>query len=204
MTYTTTNIVLSAILSASVEIKPKTAPAYTTTVGKDGIAHLPKVSAIADENAIKAFKAIGNAYDFTVKARTASMGSKAAVQFAEKATDCLREYLSALGLPTTVDCLDALKAINALKASKIKGTESYAPTSTGRATYQKSVLKVTCLAIEAGSWNLEKVAGKVAKGINTLDELEQAYITTFGFSAEVAKRLVDEARTAAAKATKSA
>lgn len=195
MTYTSANAILSAILSAEVAIKPKNSAPYTTTVGKDGVKHLPKPSDIGNDTAVKAFKAIGNAYDFIVKSRTAPMGSDAAVQNDAKAEDCVREYLTALGLPTSADCIKAIYSIDALKASKVKGTDSYAPTSTGRATFQKNVLKVTALAVDVGSWNIEKIAKNTVKA-TTFDDLEQVYIINFGFSPEVAKELVAEARAA--------
>lgn len=197
MTYTSTNAILSAILTTPVTIKPKNSTPYTTTVGEDGIKHLPKPSDIADDTAVKAFKVIGNAYDFIVKSRTAPMGSDAAVQNDAKAEDCIKEYLTALGLPTTSDCIKAVYAVDALKASKVKGTDSYVPTSTGRATFQKNVLKVTVLAVEVGSWNVEKIAKNTTKA-STFDELEQVYIVNFGFSPEVAKELVAKAKAAKA------
>ena len=197
MTYKSTNAILSAILTAPVTIKPKNGTPYTTTVGEDGIKHLPKPSDIANETAVKAFKAVGNAYDFIVKSRTAPMGSDTAVQNDAKAEDCIKEYLVGIGLPTTSDCIKAIYAIDALKASKVKGTDGYVPTSTGRATFQKNVLKVTCLAVELGSWNLEKVTKSTAKA-STFDELEQVYIVNFGFTPEVARELVAKARAAKA------
>lgn len=197
MTYASVNAILSAILSAPVTIKPKNGTPYTVTVGEDGIKHLPKPSDIKDNNAAKAFKALGNAYDFIVKARTAPMGSDDAVQNDAKAEDCIKEYLSALELPTTPDCIKAVYAIDALKASKVKCVDSYVPTSTGRATFQKNVLKVTTLAVELGSWNLEKVTKSTAKA-STFDELEQVYVVNFGFTPEVAKELVAKARAAKA------
>lgn len=197
MTYTTTNATLAAILSASVTIKPKNGESYTTTVGEDGVKHLPKVSEIKDESAVKAFKAIGNAYDFIVKARTAPMGSKLAIENTEKATDCLREYLSEIGLPTTEDCLDALKAINALKASKVKGTDDYVPTSTGRATFQKNVLKITCLAIEAGSWNVAKVSkNTIATNVTTPEGMARVLADQFGFDYDIMLKKLTEAKAA--------
>lgn len=196
MTYTSKNLALSAILTAPVTIKPKNSTPYTTTVGEDGIKHLPKPSDIADDTAVKAFKAIGNAYDFIVKSRTAPMGSDTAVQFDVKAEDCIKEYLAALGLPTSADCIKAIYSIDALRASKVKGTDSYVPTSTGRATFQKNVLKVTALAVEMGSWNVEKIAAKNTVKATTFDDLEQVYIVNFGFSPEIAKELVAKARAA--------
>lgn len=65
MKYVSTNVTLTSILTAPVTIKPRNGKPYTTTVGNDGIKHLPKVSDVKDENAVKAFKAIGNAYDFS-------------------------------------------------------------------------------------------------------------------------------------------
>lgn len=199
MTYTSMNAILSAILSAPVTIKPKQGTPYTTTVGEDGVKHLPKVSDVKDENAVKALKAIGNAYGFILKSRTAEMGSESAVSNDTKAEDCIKEYLSALGLPTTPDCIKAIYAIDVLRASKVKDEDRYLPSSTGRATFQKNVLKITALAIEAGSWNVEKATAKATPKATTFEDLEQVYITTFGFSPEVAKELVAKARAAKAQ-----
>ena len=120
-----TNTTFTAILNAKVTFKKKNSEGkfdqYTSTVLQDNFAHVPNVNDIDDENAKKAFNALGNVFKYMETASTARTDNQRD-KAVNKAYEYARSYLKAIGLSTGTGNVSMLTAIFSPKRQTVKGT----------------------------------------------------------------------------------
>ena len=115
-------------------------------------------------------------------------------KYADRLETSVKAWAKFVGIPETD--LAGLYMACGLKKSTSKGVVDSALPS--ESTFTKSLLYITYTRVNKGVWQTKPVKDTGAKA-TTFEELEQVYITTFGFSPEVAKELVAKAKAAKAQ-----
>ena len=197
---TTMNATLSTILNATITAKKKGEDgkytSYTTTMLEDSFKHVPKAKELSDEQAKSALSALDKVFDYMETASTATTDNQRD-KAVNKAYEYARSFLKSVGMNTGTGNVAMLTSVFAPKKQTTKGTVKGGYTT--KSTFIKYALYLSYNFAQTGQWCAPKSASKSTPKATTFEELEQVYITTFGFSPEVARELVAKAKAAKAQ-----
>lgn len=185
---------LSALVSAEFTYKKKDVngeyQVLSTTMLAENFNRLP------DSKTFKESCVYSYIHDMYINAThyTTVKGDNQRKKYADKLAASVKAWAKFVGIPE--NDLTGLYMACGLKKSTSKGVVDSALPS--ESTFTKSMLYVTYTRVNKGVWQTKPVKDTGAKA-STFEELEQVYITTFGFSPEIARELVAKAKAAKAQ-----
>lgn len=168
---------------------------YTTTLVECTFSRLPKNAELTKTEIGVALANLYNAVCYLAVQKSDGQRNK----YANKVKESIKAWFALSDIPCNDGNMSAFHMVCGIKKSTSKGETNSALPS--KSTFYKNVLFCTYKFKTEGAWVSKDplTKEKSAPKATTFEDLEQVYITTFGFSPEVAKELVAKARAAKAQ-----
>lgn len=168
---------------------------YTTTLVECTFSRLPKNAELTKTEIGVALANLYNAVCYLAVQKSDGQRNK----YANKVKESIKAWFAFSDIPYNDGNVSAFHMVCGIKKSTSKGETNSALPS--KSTFYKNVLFCTYKFKTEGAWVSKDplTKEKSAPKATTFEDLEQVYITAFGFSPEVAKELVAKARAAKAQ-----